>query len=776
MELNYPDSVKATQTRRYRICGIVQGVGFRPFVNRLARKYNAHGWVLNDSEGVLLEVQAEDSVLDLFIDELVSQPPPLAHIVDVKQVSATEVPPLYEGFEIRKSVDMNRTDTIIPPDTGVCEDCLGELRDPHNFRYQYAFINCTNCGPRYSLIQGMPYDRPQTTMRSFHMCEKCQSEYDDIDDRRYHAQPNACPSCGPSLELTDRDGTQIKTDDVIRYTIERLKEGAVCAIKSVGGFHLAVDATNTEAVNKLRKRKKRDSKPFAVMLADCDAASEWAFITPEEQALLESMQRPIVLLKRRSRAELEAVAPRNPDLGVMLPSAPLHYLLLSDPKLPMLVMTSGNASGHPIAYENRIALEQLNNIADYFLFNDRDIQTRVDDSVIRVIDLGDTEKPIYSFLRRSRGYAPFPIHLPYSIDPTLALGAELKTTISVGKANQVFMSQHVGDLKNDTTFQSHHDGVQHLEKLLSVEPERIACDLHPNFRSTRAALQNNEKHVVQVQHHHAHMVSCMAENGLSGKTLGVIFDGTGYGLDGTIWGGEFLVGDSRQFTRVGHLKPLYLLGGDSAVKDPIRVAVSLLCETFGNEAFYVELPSLNNLATERREVFIKMALGKINAIPTTSMGRFFDGISALMGVCEKVEYEAQAPIELEAMLQRNYYTTEPLDYAIEENNGIFEINYQPLVKQLVGLLQNPKADLALLSRRFHSTVVDLIGAMCIKLANANSCENIVLSGGVFCNSFLLKNAYTHLKSLGLKPYIHRVIPSNDGGISLGQVVVAAHAE
>lgn len=776
MELNYPDCVKVALTRRYRICGVVQGVGFRPFVNRLANKYHTNGWVLNDSEGVLLELQADERSLQLFIDEMISRPPPLSHIVEVKEVKATESAPNYERFEIRKSVDMNRTDTIIPPDSGVCQDCLGELRDSSNFRYEYPFINCTNCGPRYSIIQGMPYDRSQSTMRSFQMCEKCQSEYVDIEDRRYHAQPNACPACGPSIQLTDRLGAPIETEDAIRYTIDRLKEGAICAIKSVGGFHLAVDATNTTAVQKLRQRKKRDSKPFAVMVSDCDVASEWAFVTPEEQALLESIQRPIVLLKRRSRNELEAIAPRNPDLGVMLPSAPLHYLLLKDPKLSMLVMTSGNASGHPIAFDNQVALTQLKDIADYFLLNDRDIQTRVDDSVIRVIDMEDSEKPIYSFLRRSRGYAPFPIHLPYSIDPTIALGAELKTTISVGKANMVFMSQHVGDLKNDTTFRSHHDGVEHLQHLLSVEPDKIACDLHPNFRSTKAAFEQADKHIVQVQHHHAHMVSCMAENGITDNALGVIFDGTGYGLDGTIWGGEFLFGDSRKFERVGHLRPLFLLGGDSAVKDPIRVAISLLCETFNEETFNLDLPSINSISSERRDVFTKMALRKINAISTTSMGRFFDGVSALMGVCSKVEYEAQAPIELEALLQRNYQITESLDYAIEETNGVFEMNYQPLIRELVTLLQRPDADLALISRRFHSTVVDMIGAMSIKLADFYRCDKIVMSGGVFCNSFVLKNAYIRLKSLGLNPHIHRVIPSNDGGISLGQVVIAAHAD
>jgi hydrogenase maturation protein HypF len=776
MEQNYPGSVEpfeALETRRYRVCGIVQGVGFRPFVHRLARTYGASGWVLNDSEGVLLELQAPAKAIDDFVDELVSRPPPLARIIDVREVVRDEPAPRYEGFEIRKSVDLAYMNTIVPPDSNVCADCLRELRDPGNHRYRYAFINCTHCGPRYSIIHGMPYDRAQSTMHAFTMCPPCDHEYRDIEDRRYHAQPNACSTCGPRLQLTDRDGTPIETDDVVRFTIARLREGASFAIKSLGGFHLAVDATNDAAVRELRRRKRRDAKPFAVMVVDCEAAARLAFVSQHERALLESVQRPIVLLRKRPETLPESIAPRNPNLGVMLPSTPLQYLLLEDPALPVLVMTSGNLSGHPVVYENHTALEQLRELVDYFVLNDRDIRTRVDDSVARVIVREGKDEPLMSFLRRSRGYAPYPIHLPYSVGSVVALGAELKTTVSIGKASQVFISQHIGDLKNDTTLKSHIDCAKHMQNLLSLQVDTLACDLHPAFRSTRAAVEQSEIRVVQVQHHHAHMVSCMAENGLSGKTIGVVFDGAGYGTDGTIWGGEFLLGDCEGFERVGHLRPMLLLGGDHAVKEPIRVAIALLVETFGDRVAEVDVPAIRGMPSERREVFTKMAIRKINATPTTSMGRLFDGVSALMGICSQIEYEAQAAIEMEALLQRDFRTAQPFEYAIDMRDGCLEVDYRPIVGELVRLLRSPGADIPELSRRFHSTVVDMIGEVCARLVKHFGIDQIVMSGGVFCNEFVLANALKCLESRGFKPYCHQLVPTNDGGISLGQVVVAA---
>ena len=609
MAQNYPDSVElheTPETRRYRICGVVQGVGFRPFVHRLARTYGATGWVLNDSEGVLLELQASGTVIARIMDKLVTEAPPLAKIISTQEVSPTDTRAHYETFSIRKSRDHTGMDTIIPPDTNVCSDCLREISDPDNHRYRYAFTNCTNCGPRYSIILGMPYDRAQSTMRKFPLCPTCEREYNDIEDRRYHAQPNACPVC------------------------------------------------NENAVNELRQRKRRDAKPFAVMVADVESASRIAFIPPCNHKLLESPQRPIVLLYKRNVLLASTVAPHNPNIGVMLPSTPLQHLLLEDPSLPILIMTSGNISGHPIVFDNDMAIKQLGKIADYFILNNRDIHTRVDDSVVRTVFRNDAITSQLSFLRRSRGYAPYPIHLPYAVDSIIALGAELKNTISIGKGKQVFLSQHIGDLKNNVTFKSHIECIDHLQNLLNVKANVVACDLHPSFRSTRHALENLEHQVVQVQHHHAHMASCMAENGLSGTTLGVIFDGTGYGTDGTIWGGEFLVGDFEKFERAGCLRSMTLPGGDRAVKEPLRVGISLLVETFGEDISTLAVPGLQALQPQQRDIFSKMATRKINTTTTSSMGRLFDGIAALMGVCTQVEYEAQAALNWKRCCSVNF--------------------------------------------------------------------------------------------------------------------------
>ncbi|AUX21615.1 hydrogenase maturation protein HypF [Sorangium cellulosum] len=776
MAPNSPGSAEprpAVVTRRFRVSGIVQGVGFRPFVHRLARDVGARGWVLNDSQGVLLELQAPGEAIEAFLRALSASPPPLARITGVREEALTEPAPRHADFHIRKSVDLRYTDTLIPPDSDVCAECLREMRDPANRRYRYPFINCTHCGPRYSIICDMPYDRPQTTMQRFAMCPACAREYEDIDDRRYHAQPNACPACGPRLTLTDRLGAPIAAEDPVRFAIARLREGALFAVKSLGGFHLVADARNEAAVKELRRRKRRDAKPFAVMVADGDAASRHVVVSAPERALLESRQRPIVLLRKRPGALPEAVAPRNPSFGVMLPSTPLHYLLLEDPALDVLIMTSGNLSGHPIAYDNDTALSQLRDIADYFVLHDRDIRTRVDDSVVRLTEAEGLDGPLLSFIRRSRGYAPYPIHMPEDVGAVVALGGELKTTVAVGKDRQVFISQHIGDLKNDATFSAHVDCSTHVQRLLSVQTDTVACDMHPAFRSTRAAKQQAGAEVVTVQHHHAHMAACMAENGLSERVIGVIFDGSGYGLDNTIWGGEFLVGDHRDFERAGHLRPMVLLGGDKAVKEPIRVAISLLVETFGDDLGGVRVPALQDIAEERRDVFVKMAQRRLNATATTSMGRLFDGVSSLLRICHEVEYEAQAAIEMEALLERDFRTADPLRYDIEERDGRLIVDYRPLVRDLLRALEEPDATPAHLSRRFHSTVVDVIAQVCRRLAERYDVRRVVMSGGVFMNEFVLINAIRRLGREGLTPYCHRLVPSNDGGLSLGQILVAA---
>jgi len=773
---NFQDSVEqrdGCETRRYRISGIVQGVGFRPFVHRLAHIFEATGWVLNDSEGVLLELQAVPENIKRILDELVLSPPPMARIISIQEVLCEDSCQRYEEFSIRKSLRLSTMDTIIPPDANVCCDCLNELRNPEDPRYRYAFINCTNCGPRYSIIRGMPYDRAQTTMRAFTMCPACEQEYNNLEDRRYHAQPNACPVCGPKLEITSRDGTPIITEDIIKYAISRLRDGAIIAIKSLGGFHLIVDASNEIAVEELRKRKRRDLKPFAVMVANAESASDIAIVDIHERKILESVQRPIVLLRKKINRLPETVAPRNPNIGVMLPSTPLQHLMLEDAALPVLVMTSGNLSGNPIVFDNESALEQLGSIADYFILNDREIHTRIDDSVVRIVAHRKKEKHHLSFIRRSRGYAPYPIHLTYDVGSIISLGAELKTTVSISKGNQVFMSQHIGDLKNDMTFKSHTASINHLQKLLDIEATTLVCDLHPVFRSTRNALKQSQLRVIQVQHHHAHMAACMAENGISGKTIGVIFDGTGYGTDGTIWGGEFLIGDHENFNRAAHLRTLTLPGGDKAVKEPARIAISLLAETFGEHIEELIPPGLRQMPVQQRQVFAKMAARRFNAPTTSSMGRLFDGISALMGICTLVEYEAQAAIELEALLQRDLHLSHPFAYEIVEHDSHIEVDYRPMIRELVAELNIPIISLPELSRRFHSTIVDVISTVCKRLATISGIKQIVLSGGVFCNEFILVNAIDILESLGFETYYHQIVPTNDGGISLGQIAVAA---
>ena len=777
MVQNFQDCVNRSdksQTRRYRICGIVQGVGFRPFVHKLAKNFNIVGWVLNDSEGVVIELQSSLININSFITELEFNPPPMAKITSILEIIRdNDLQESYQDFRILKSRKLKNLDTIGPPDSNVCEDCLNEMKDPNNKRFRYAFINCTNCGPRYSIIKEMPYDRSQTTMNSFEMCLTCQREYNDIENRRYHAQPNACPVCGPNLDLVSKEGNSITTDDIIKFSIDRLLEGAILAIKSLGGFHLVVDANNKKAIELLRKRKKRDSKPFAVMVLDVKNALRIAFLNKHEKELLESVQRPIVILRKLPKGLPEEIAPHNPNIGVMLPSTPLQYLMLEDKRISALVMTSGNISGNPIVIDNSNALKELNGVADYFILNNRDIYTRVDDSVIKVVNHKDNTSHHLLYLRRSRGYAPYPIHLQNDVPPIIALGAELKTTVSVAKGNKVFMSQHIGDLKNDNTFQSHINCINHMQKLLNINSDVLACDLHPSFRSTQNALNQPQRRVVKVQHHHAHMASCMVENGVSGKTIGVIFDGTGYGLDGTIWGGEFLVGDIKSFERAAHLHHMALPGGDKAVKEPIRVAVALLTETYGENNINEYLSILNSLSIDELKVFSKMAAKKIHSPVTSSMGRLFDGIAALIGVCTHIEYEAQAAIELEALLCNDLKMDKPFKFDILEYNDHIEIDYRPIIKDLVKFLKSDFNNLSRLSRRFHSTIVEIIIKVCEYLSKLYGTKQVVLSGGVFNNEFLLVNSIDRLKDASFDVYYHQLVPTSDGGISLGQIAVAS---
>lgn len=762
------------QTVEIVVSGVVQGVGFRPFVYRVARRFGICGTVHNDGRGVTIVVQASSTQINSFVDALKQEHPPLAKLASVR-VAPKQTSEIFDSFGILKSDATLPTTAWAPADSFVCEDCRRELFDPGDRRFRYPFINCTNCGPRYSIIERMPYDRTQTTMRDFTMCPQCQAEYDDPGDRRFHAQPNACPVCGPSLQLVDRDGAEVATADIVGFVKEALRGGAIVAIKGVGGFHLAVSPFDEQAVRELRSRKKRDAKPFALLAPAVETVRRYALVAPMESEVLASPARPIVLLSRSGDSAIShAVAPRSPLLGFMLPSTPLHYLLVSDDDLPALVMTSGNLSGHPICYTNQQALRELGQIADYILLHNRSIHTRVDDSVVRVSDIQGPGAPSVIFLRRSRGFAPQPIHLPgEGTTSVLAFGAELKTTVALSRNGEVFVSQHIGDIKNDDTFTAHQAAADHLASLNEIHPEVIACDLHPAFRATREALKQSAFRVELVQHHHAHMASCMAENGLTGRTIGVIFDGAGYGADGTIWGSEFLVGDYAAFGRAGHLRSSLLLGGDKAVREPVRSAIALLVDSYGSLALVPpSIPPLQFLSEEHRDVYEKMFLRGINSVPHTSMGRLFDGVASLLGLCHIADYEGHGPIDLEALLGRDQHLAEPLTYALEQDtDDCLVIDFRPIVRDIVNALVAGVPDVEL-SRRFHSTIVEIVVDVCGHLSLRHATRQIVLSGGVFLNEFLLTNVCARLRSQGYAPFHQTAVPVSDGGISLGQVAVA----
>lgn len=787
MEPNYHDCVDDTkflqtldqeakkrnmQVRSYRIKGIVQGVGFRPFIHKLAKKYKSCGWILNDSQGVLLELEGKSKSLDGLINEIRESTPPMAQIDDIYELPCATQPGTYNLFKIKKSEKGEKTETLVAPDSFVCNACKEELFNKNDRRYRYPFINCTDCGPRYSIIYDMPYDRKNTTMRPFNMCEPCLKEYTDIEDRRYHAQPNACPECGPQLSLVDNRGQPIITSDIIEFCRRELLQGKIVAVKSLAGFHIACDALNKQAVKELRKRKKRDLRPFAVMVKDIEIAKRNIKLSETDIKLMQSVARPIVLAEKRFDCEIvDVIAPKNPNFGIMLPSTPLHYLLLEKNELTSLVMTSGNVSGQPIVYKNEDAVKMLSKIADYIILHNRDIHIRVDDSIVRSMKHPVTKKLFSYFIRRSKGYAPYPIRVNTNLKSIVAYGAELKTTGAISKNDKVFISQHIGDLKNDTMFQAHLDCSNHLQRLLSISPQIIACDLHPSFRATHKALEKNMP-VTQVQHHHAHMASCMADNGLDSRVIGVIFDGVGYGTDGNLWGGEFLVGDYSTFQRAAHLRPFYLLGGDKAVLEPFRVAIDLLFESFGDDCINLPIKLFENHSTFDLNVYLRMAHKKINSFATTSMGRLFDGISSLLDVCNKIEYEAQAAIELESLLDRDMTLSDPFPYELINQSTSINIDYRPMIKAIINKLLTQGYDSKSLSRKFHSTIVDIIKKVSLILKDKYSTNKVVLSGGVFLNEFLLINAIKTLSDHNMDVYFHSKVPTNDGGISFGQIMVA----
>jgi len=758
-------SQTATIRRRIRVRGIVQGVGFRPFVYNLAQQLGLYGYVLNSSAGVTIEIEGLESIADEFLFHLKNDPPALACIEEIV-VSEVQV----EGddkFVIRESVPEAGQFVLVSPDVATCAECRRDYTDANNRRYGHPFTNCTNCGPRYTIIKDIPYDRPLTTMSPFRMCAECQAEYDNPANRRFHAQPNACPVCGPSLQLVHNEsstaGDSIHT---LRELRALLHDGQIVAIKGVGGFQLACDAENDAAVRELRKRKKRSDKPFALMARDVEAIKSFCNITAADRELLLSPHAPIVILRRRAPSKIAAdVAPFNNTLGVMLPCTPLHHLLFGEsqdrpPGFSALVMTSGNISDEPIVISNDEARQRLERVADAFLLHDRDIYMRVDDSVARTFE-GQAR-----ILRRSRGYVPHPVDLGSSLRDVLACGAELKNTFCITKGQYAILSQHIGDLDNLETLDFFQETLANLGKLFRAEPEAVAYDLHPRYLSSQLALSIPELRKVGVQHHHAHVASCMAENHLRGRVIGVAFDGTGFGTDGQIWGGEFLVADFAVFERRAHLKYIPLAGGDAAIRQPWRTALSYLRDAF-DPASIPDLPLLREIPQKQLSVVATMLERGINTVMTSSCGRLFDSVAAIIGLRHEVNFEGQAAIELEAITQPGI--SEAYEFSLDGDP--IQIDMRPTIEAIVRDVRTSVPQYVIASR-FHNTMSRVIVEVCCRIHDREGLDRVCLSGGTFQNMYLLERAVGDLRGAGFKVFLHSKVPPNDGGISLGQAVIA----
>lgn len=748
------------QRAKAKIRGMVQGIGFRPFVYQLAQKHNLRGFIANTSFGVELEIEGEPAQVGTFFEALRNNRLPLA---DITQIDQTNLPPaFYPEFTIRESVARSGKNALIAPDVSVCEDCLREMWNPDDRRYRYPFINCTNCGPRYTIIKDIPYDRATTTMNSFQMCDACLAEYHDPANRRFHAQPNACPVCGPQVQLLDADQAAVPCIDPIQETVVRLRQGAIVAIKGLGGFHLAVDATNPLAVRRLRQRKNREEKPFALMAADLAGVRRFARISESEARLLESPARPIVLLKKKLPNPIAPeVAPGNHSLGAFLPYTPLHDLILKNNFLA-LVMTSANLSEEPIVIETRDAFQRLAQIADCFLLHNREIYLRSDDSVLREMD---GQKVL---IRRSRGFVPRPVPLPRKYPCILACGAELKNSICLTKSKNAFLSQHIGDLKNLESYCFFEMTIGHLQRILDIQHEVIAHDLHPDYLSTRYASEQSVPQV-GVQHHHAHILSCLTENQQEGPVIGLAFDGTGLGTDGKIWGGEVLRVDGAKFHRLAHLKYYPMPGGEAAISEPWRMALSYLLGAFGTA--FQEFPLLQNIESRKIDLTLQMIQKKINCPETSSLGRLFDGVAALLNVCTRSTYEGQAAIALE-MVAGMTSAAETYPFSWQTENGVRLIDPAPVISGIVQDLL-ARQTTATISQKFHATLIRLFTELGLLLGNETGLKRIALSGGVFQNEILTAGLTCHLCAAGFQVYRHTEVPPNDGGIALGQATAAA---
>jgi len=750
-----------TEGRRILLRGTVQGVGMRPWIYRVAHEHGVTGRVWNQASGVTIEAFGDGPALEAFLRALGADPPPAA-VID--RLEATAIAPEdVTDFVIVHSSRGSERRVSIPPDLATCPDCADDIFDPNDRRYRYPFTNCTNCGPRFTIATDVPYDRPATTMAPFVMCAACQREYDDPLNRRFHAQPNACPTCGPRLTAISPDGTPIDTPDAIRFAAREIAAGRIVAVKGIGGFHLACDATSPEAVSRLRLRKHREEKPLAVMVRSIDDARALGVISEQAQRLLESVERPIVLVPRRADARVaEEVAPRNPLIGLMLPYTPLHHLLLADTQVP-LIMTSANLSEEPIVYHNDEAVARLGGIADVLLVHDREIMTRCDDSVATVI----AGAPV--LFRRSRGFVPRAVTLKQRIDvPVLATGALLKNTFCIAYGDQAWFGPHIGDLENAETFGAYEDAIARMERFLGIRGEVVAHDLHPEYLSTRYALERGGT-TVSVQHHHAHVASAIAEHGIESPVIGVAFDGTGYGTDGTAWGGEILVGDATAVRRFATFRPIALAGADAAIRQPWRIAVALLADAFDGDVPTDVLTLFNDIPPGDVRVIRQLLEAHLNTPRARGVGRYFDGIGALTLARAHARYEGQIAFELNMAAdpdERGYY-----DFEITRTSSLFEIDFRPVVRGVVANLRSGFTA-GVIAARFHNTLASATAAIVCEAFHEVDRLPVVLTGGCFQNARLAESVRARLVSQ-TEVFLHRHVPPGDGGIALGQAAVAA---
>ena len=757
-------------TKKIKIFGIVQGVGFRPFVYKIARELNIFGYVLNDSEGVKVHLQCQDKELEMFHKKLMEQAPPRSIIKKIEFEDYYNSQKFTE-FKIEFSDNTSSRITQISPDLDVCDDCLDELFNSNNSRYLYPFINCTNCGPRFTITQELPYDRKNTTMSKFRMCPSCESEYNNPENRRFHAQPNGCHDCGPQLELMDNNNSILSGNnpDVVQRIFDKivdlLDNGKIIAIKGIGGFHLTCNALDEIAVKNLRQRKYREDKPFALMFANTIEVQKYCELTDFDKKMLTDFKHPIVLLKKKKSINIAySVAPNNKYLGVMLPYSPIHYILMKYYKKP-LVMTSGNISDEPVKYSNETALQKLSKIADYFLINDREINIRCDDSVIR------NYKNNEYLIRRSRGYAPSDLNINYEVTKNiLACGAEQKNVFAVAKDDNIYLSHHIGDLKNYEVLKSFESGIEHFKNIFDINPQIIAVDKHSDYLSTNFGknyAKKNNLQLVEVQHHHAHAVACMVENEVSETVIALVLDGTGYGNDGNIWGGECLICDYKSFERVGHFREVKMPGGDSAIENIENMGIAYLYEIFGEDLQKMDLPFLHNL--ENKNLIIQMLEKNISSPITTSCGRLFDGVAGICGFKNKVNYEGQAAIEFEQQI--NNCVDDFYNFKIVERDEKFILDWEEMIFQLINDIKLDKS-ISIISEKFHQGLVNGLHELLKKVRIKFNINKVVLSGGVFMNMFLLKKLENKLINDNFIVFTHKKVPTNDGGIALGQIVIA----